>query len=114
MNTSPKRDIEATRTVISFMAMAALENTLEKGQKNGDATKAIANASLEVTDIQMPTIDTKVESNEVSMEGYRVDANGQKMQIKINKRDREIQLARIAEQKGQNNKALSDEDIEKD
>ena len=112
MNTSPKRDIEASRTVISFMAMATLENTLKKGQKNGDATKAISNASLEVTDINMPTIDAKAESNEVSMEGYRIGANGKKMQIKINKKDREMQLARIAEQNEKN--ALVDNDIEKD
>lgn len=112
MNTSPKRDIESTKTVISFMAMAALENTLKKGQKNGDATKAIANASLEVTDIQMPKIDAKVGEHEVSLDGYRKLPDGQRDKIKINKKDREMQLARIAEQNKQH--VLLDNDIEKD
>ena len=86
MKTSPKRDMEATRTVISFMAMAALENTLEKGQKNGDATKVITSAEIGTIDGQVPTIDTDVKFYEVSLD------------VDKNEKRRELQKAIIREQ----------------
>ena len=101
MNTSPRKDIEGAKTIITCMAMEAMENKLEKGQKNGDATKVLASGGIEVVGIEMPTIDTELKTHEVNPEGFRVLPNGEIERVKINKKDREMQLARIAEQKGE-------------
>ena len=99
MNRSPIENVEGARTVISFMAMAALDNTLEKGQRSGDATKTTASATIDVVDTLMPTIDANVETHVVSLDGYRELTSGRRTDIRINKKDREMQLARIREQK---------------
>lgn len=109
MNTSPIRDIEG-KTTISYMIMKATENTLKKGQENGDATKVVTSAEIETIDGNLPTIDADVKIHEVSLDGYRV-SDGKKTKININKKDREMQLARINEQKGNKKTSEQDRDI---
>lgn len=71
MNTSPKRDVEGLRTIIGAMALAAIENKLEKGQKIGDTIKVEKSVilkrpiereeelpSIEITDIGNTTLDS--------------------------------------------------------
>jgi len=58
MNINPKRDMEGARTVISVMAISALNNTLNKNQENGDATKVTSSGELEIVNDQTPVIDT--------------------------------------------------------
>lgn len=108
MNRSPRENVEGARTVISFMAVLPEKNRLEKGQNTGTATKVTSAASLESIDIQMPTIDTKVESHSVGLDGYRTLNNGQKASISVSENKRKMQLARIKEQKVKN-KDLSGE-----
>lgn len=86
MNTNPKMDI-GNKTVISCMIMTPIENTLKKGQQNGDATKVVTTAEIESVDIKMPTIDADVKSHEVSLDSGK------------NKKRRELQKAIIREQK---------------
>ena len=86
MNTNPRKDI-GNKIVISCMSMTPIENTLKKGQQNGDATKVITSAEIESTDIKMPTVDASVKFHEVSLEN------------KKDKKRRELQKAIIKEQK---------------
>ena len=88
MNTNPKRDI-GDKTVISCMSITPIENTLKKGQQNGDATKVITSAEIESTDIIMQTIDASVKFHDVSLEGQK------------DKKRRELQKAIIKEQKAE-------------
>lgn len=106
MNTSPIRDIEG-KTTISYMIMKPIENTLKRGQENGDATKVVTSAEIETMDGNVPKIDADVKSHEVSLDGYRV-SDGQKIKVNINKKDREMQLARIKEQE-ENKKSLEED-----
>ena len=98
MNTSPRRNIEGARTVITYMAMKALESQLEKGQKNGDATKVVTSGELESINDLTPRIETSAETHIVSDEGYRISSKGEKTNIKIDKRRRQLQLAIMREQ----------------
>lgn len=112
MNSNPKRsDVEGIKTIIACMAMTALENKLEKGQKDGDATKVTMNGGLEVTSIEMPSIDAKVEGYEINSEGIRKLSNGKtnRTSRNIGEEDRKMHLARIREQRGSIEQTLSDE-----
>lgn len=100
MNTSPRTDVKGAKTLITCMTMQANQNKLEKGQKTGDATKAISKGKIEVVGIQMPIVEMQVSTHEVNPEGFRILPNGEIERTKINKKDREMQLARIAEQEG--------------
>ena len=60
MNTSPKRDVEGLRTIIGAMAIAAMENKLEKGQKIGDSIKVEKSVALErpiEREVKIPSIE---------------------------------------------------------
>lgn len=112
MSINPKRsDIQGIKTIIACMAMTALENKLKKGQKDGDATKVTMNGGLEVTSIEMPSIDAKVEGYEISSEGIRKLPNGRtnRTSKNIGEEDRKMHLARIREQREIKEKMLSDE-----
>lgn len=107
MNISPRRDVEGVKTIIACMSMKALDNQLNKGQENGDATKVITSGEIERIDELTPRIETSVETYTVSLEeSCRKFSNGEKMNIKINKKDREMQLARIEEQKDSLDKGM--------
>lgn len=111
MNTSPKRNVEGVTTIITCMTMKALENELEKGQKNGDATKVITSGEIERIDELTPRIEAGVGTHTVSLDdNCRKLENGQKMSVKIKKEQREMQLARIREQ---NEASLENNDFEK-
>ena len=100
MNISPKKDIEASKEFnITCIVMQPLENKLEKGNKIGDATKVSSNGSLEITDINMPNIDSKVETNIVNAkEGYRIGEDGKKQKVTISKDRVELYEAILDEQ----------------
>ncbi len=83
MNVNP---VEGNKIIINCSGIQAKDNKLEKGQKNGDATKVISYASVEILDIQMPTIDSKVSTHEVKID-------------KEKSKRRQIQLAIMKEQK---------------
>lgn len=111
MNTSPRRNIETSTTIIACMTMKALENELDKGQKNGDATKVITSGEIERIDEFTPRIEAGVGTHTVSLDdNCRKLENGQIMNIKIKKEQREMQLARIREQ---NEASLENDDFEK-
>lgn len=106
MNTSPRRDIGG-KTIISYMIMTPIENTLKKGQENGDATKVFTSAEIGTIDGQIPKINVNVEFHEVSLDGYRT-SDGKKTKIKMNKKYRDRQLASIRAQKAKSSEVLED------
>ena len=83
MNVNP---VDGSKTKINCSVVTPIQNTLEKGQNVGDATKVISSATVGVLDIEMPKIDAVVSSHEVK-------------ENKENKKRREMQLAIMREQK---------------
>lgn len=60
-----RTNVDGVQAKIVCMNMLALENKLEKGQKNGDATKVITSGEISEMNVLMPSIDTKVTTHEV-------------------------------------------------
>lgn len=85
MSTNPRRDIEG-KTVISYMIMTPIENTLKREQENGDATRVVTSAEIGTIDSQMPKIDADVKFHDVRLE------------VDKDKKRRELQKAIIKEQ----------------
>ena len=83
MNVNP---VDGRKTKINCSVVTPIQNTLEKRQNDGDATKVISSATVGVLDIEMPKIDAVVSSHEVK-------------ENKENKKRREMQLAIMREQK---------------
>lgn len=88
MNTSPRRDIEG-RAEISCMIMTPIENTLKKGQENGDATKVITSAEIGSIDSQIPKIDADVKFHDVSLDADKDKKRRELQKAIINEQNRE-------------------------
>ncbi len=84
MNTNLSRDVEGRKLVVACMSMKALENQLNKGQKDGDATKVITSGEIEEINELTPRMEASVGTHVVE---------------KGNQKRREMQLAIIREQK---------------
>ena len=83
------------------MSMKALENQLNKGQKTGDATRVVTSGEITEMDELTPRMETSVGTHVVSLEkNCRKLPTGEIVSAKISKKNREMQLARIEEQKG--------------
>lgn len=83
---------EGVHTVITVMNMKALDNTLVKGQKNGDATKVIASGEIEEMKISMPKIETSVGTHKVE-KGDKASLRRRALQLAITR----AQSARTAD-----------------
>lgn len=100
MNTNLSRDVEGVQLLITCMTMKALENQLNKGQKNGDATKVVTSGEIAEMDELTPRIENKVGTHIVNLENNcRKLPTGEIVSVKVNRKNRDMQLARIKEQK---------------
>lgn len=99
MNTNLSRDVEGSQIVIACMAMKALKNQLVKGQKNGDATKVVTSGEIEEINELTPRMETSVGTHTVNLEkNCRKLSTGEIIGAQVNRKNREMQLARIKEQ----------------
>lgn len=87
MNVNP---VEGNKIIINCSNIQAKDNKLEKGQKNGDATKVISYASVEIIDMQLPTIDSKVSTHDVKIN--RENSKRREMQMAIMREQREKKM----------------------
>jgi len=100
MNTNLSRDVEGVQLLITCMTMKALENQLNKGQKNGDATKVVTSGEIAEMDELTPRMETSVGTHVVSLENNcRKLPTGERISIQVSRKNRDMQLARIEEQK---------------
>lgn len=99
MNTNLSRDVEGRQLIVACMTMKALENQLDKGQKDGDATKVVTSGEIEEINELTPRMESKVGTHVVSLENNsRKLPTGEIMRVKLNNKRRDMQLARIREQ----------------
>ena len=100
MNTNLSRDVDGRMLIVACMSMKALENQLNKKQKTGDATRVVTSGEITEMDELTPRMETSVGTHVVSLEkNCRKLPTGEIVSAKISKKNREMQLARIEEQK---------------
>lgn len=87
MNVNP---IKGNKIIINCSNIQTKDNKLEKGQKSGDATKVSSYASVDTVDMQIPTIDSKVSTHEVSLS--KENSKRRQLQMAIMRRQKEAKV----------------------